>query len=147
MRLVGLICAAAVLRDDEALREGFAGLSDDLRGTLNRAVSETLFRSGDMQTWGWAVNRMPGSGDRIAAEEFGKRLDAFRPPPPRVVDTRRKEMSRLAFRLLRGGAGSKILIAHMRSANAQLPDPLPGEELDNLIVWCVKQHMEAANAR
>lgn len=147
-RLVGLMTAACVMRNEDALHSAYRNMPDDVCDTLTASVLEFLFKNTDMQTWGWAAGHCVTTASRLywGGEDWAIPAAPESKPAAPVSDTR-KEMTRLAFRLLRGGSGGKKLIAHMRSANDQLTTPLPPDALDGLMIWCVKTFTETANAR
>ena len=62
-------------------------------------------------------------------------------------DQRRRDLTRMVFRFMRAGAGSERLSSQLRSANAQLTNPLSYDELRELAIWCGRHRLEARNAR
>lgn len=150
-RLVGMMTAACVLRDEDALHWAYRGMPDDVCDTLTAAVLAFLFENTDLMTWGWAAGHCVTSASRLywAGEDWS--VPAMPEPKPLVAPAAqddRKDLTRLAFRLLRGGAGGKKLISHMRSANEQLASPMQPDMLDKLMVWCVTTFQkDQANAR
>jgi hypothetical protein len=141
LKLIGLLSAAAVLRHKDLVESASDDLDNDDADVLGHAVLDFLYKIKDVgsalwfgSTYGWGYKR------KVAADLV--KLRPVAPALPRIVDQRRSELSRLAFRLLRSGATARALTAHMRSANAQYPNPLPETALAELTVWCAKRYLE-----
>ena len=77
------------------------------------------------------------------ARDVGQRRERARADP---ADPRRREALRLAFQLLRDGATAERLLDALYAANAEQPDPLPGETIDDLAVWAAGRFMEGNHA-
>jgi hypothetical protein len=146
MRMVGLTAAAATLRDADVFSSAFVDLSDEACDALGRAVLGFLWRNA-RDAWGWACNRIPWSYIRAVGRENWQRWIQTWKPPARPANASRSALCKIAFRLLRQGMPAKAYIAELRAANALLADPLAGDKLDSLAVWCFQRHMENDHAR
>lgn len=145
MRLVGLIAAAVAEQNEAAIAAAYEGLPADLADFITSEVNALLAMKGDWHGLVWAAPYLRTTWHHIAMREFYEGEPAAAPAAPRRQrphEVARKRVSALCFKLLRSGTTAQILAKRARTANAGVADPLPEQELNDLVVWCAKQHLE-----
>ncbi len=146
-----MIATAVEIGNRAAIAFAFEGMSDTDTADLVRAVCAYLEqearRNGDWRAWAEAQWLLPHSWGP-GALEFQARSDArIRASEPsrarRNADPCRKEIARLAMRLLRGGIGAREFLARLHAYNEALPEPLSASIVESTALWAAEQRAGA----
>jgi hypothetical protein len=135
--------AAAFARDQDNLARAFRGLSDDGVANLGRELLQGLDLaarlSGDRTAWAFACNRIPWPYVRVGAAELQARIDAWTAPAGRQAAPGRRQLARLAIRLLRAGEPGAKVLAQLDAANATLAAPITAEAVGDVARWAAAE--------
>jgi hypothetical protein len=134
--------AAAYSRDEDALRFGLAGLVPSMRAPLAAAVADRLAElareDGHWHTWAWALHLLTPEWHAEAGRELWKRLERWATPQAEVRTDSRRELARLAMRLVRGGVPGREALRRLDEANATLAAPLSSDAVGDLVIWAAR---------
>ena len=137
---VGLMTAAVALRDAPMIWRVFDHIPDTHCDRACSAVMAWLPPADRI----WAASTLPTLGHRLAAREFRDRTtNPYQRP---TGENPKRDLARMAFRLLRAGKTARVYISELRAANRLLSAPLPDRDLESLAVWCAERHREESDA-
>lgn len=128
--------------DWPAVSAVFASLPPAIAEEMARAVSAKLQEhaaiTGDWTLAAEAAWHLRARHWRDAGAELAAHVDAWRAPPGRPADDRRRRLARLAVRLVKAGSPSLDIIRRLSEANATLEAPLDEQALASVAVWAAK---------
>jgi hypothetical protein len=141
-RFVGRALMFTYSGDYAALRVLFAAVPEptryELAGSLTERLAEHGKRTGAWAPWAEVQWHIPHPGREAAAAELVKRIGAWATPPrPETTDGRR-QLARLAVRLVRNGASNRDLLTRLARANATFVRPLPIAAIASVATWACK---------
>ena len=134
--------AAAFACDTGNLARAFQGLSNDAADALGRELLDGLDQaarlSADRTAWAFASNHVPWSHVRAGAAELQGRIDTWAAPAGRKAPPGRRQLARLAIRLLRAGEPGARVLAQLDAANATLATPIAAEAVGEVAIWAAR---------
>ncbi len=114
-------------------------LDDPAADRFNRGVTRLLAGSaritGEWGGWAEAQWHLPSSSWRAACREFQSRVAAWATPSRPAPETPRRQLARLAIRLLRTGTTAGELLRQLDAANATLHEPVTSSTVGEVAIW------------
>lgn len=134
----------------DVVRGAFVHLDEPAAVALGKQIAAELFasgqRTGNLKPWAEAQHRLPRPGQREAAQELCRTLDAWRTPPPaRPADDSGRRLRRLACQLVRAGTTGRELLRRLDEADATLPAPLSAEAVGRIAAWAAHTARKGAH--
>lgn len=134
--------ALALAEDWPALRDLATHLDDDEGDRFARGVTRLLMRAAHI-TKNWAPYfdsqwALPSSSWRQACREFGDRVAAWAVPAKPKAETPRRQLGRLAIRLVQAGEDATSLLRRLDVANATFDAPVSAADVGDIAIWAAR---------